>query len=596
MEKWDNIVKRLTGRIGAWQIDHIGQRNFLILLSLVVGIASGLSAVVLKHAILFVKSVVVGTFVGYSYNVLLFACPVIGVFITLLYVRYAVRDSLSHGVTKILYAISQSGSSLKRHHCYSSIVASSFTIGFGGSVGAEAPIALTGASIGSNIGKLFRLDYKTLTLLMACGAAGGIAGVFKAPIAGMVFALEILMLNLTLASIVPLLISAISSTAVTYYFLGHDVEFSTPIDMAFSLANIPFYLLLGIFSGFVALMFTRGLWTFERHMGRVGNVYLRWLAGSVVMGSLIFLFPPLYGEGYTTISDLLNGRESNLLTNSLFAAFGDSDFNLIVFAALVLCFKTFATAATTGAGGVGGTFAPSLFLGGVAGYFFSKVNNMIGWHELPTTNFTLVGMAGVMAAVMHAPLTSIFLIAEITNGYQLLLPLMATSTVAYLTICYFEPNSIYTKPLADKGELLTHERDKTVLTLMHLDRVIETDFLTIQANATLGQMVQIIAASQRNLFPVINDRNELIGVVLLNDIRTIMFNKAMYNTTLVRELMIVPPAFIQQDECMESVMNKFEQTGAWNLPVVDGKRYVGFVSKSKIFSVYRRVLMHVSYE
>ena len=392
----------------------------------------------------------------------------------------------------------------------------------------------------------------------------------------------------------PLLISAISSTAVTYYFLGHDVEFSTPIDMAFSLANIPFYLLLGIFSGFVALMFTRGLWTFERHMGRVGNVYLRWLAGSVVMGSLIFLFPPLYGEGYTTISDLLNGRESNLLTNSLFAAFGDSDFNLIVFAALVLCFKTFATAATTGAGGVGGTFAPSLFLGGVAGYFFSKVNNMIGWHDLPTTNFTLVGMAGVMAAVMHAPLTSIFLIAEITNGYQLLLPLMATSTVAYLTICYFEPNSIYTKPLADKGELLTHERDKTVLTLMHLDRVIETDFLTIQANATLGQMVQIIAASQRNLFPVINDRNELIGVVLLNDIRTIMFNKAMYNTTLVRELMIVPPAFIQQDECMESVMNKFEQTGAWNLPVVDGKRYVGFVSKSKIFNSYRRVLRHYS--
>lgn len=596
MERVNEFIKRTSGFIGNWQIDHIGQRNFVIVLSFVVGIASGLAAVILKHAILFVKSVVVGSFDTYSYNLLFLASPIIGIFITLIYVKYFVKDSLSHGITKILYAISQSGSSLKRHHCYSSIIASSFTIGFGGSVGAEAPIALTGASIGSNIGKLFRVDYKTLTLLMACGAAGGIAGAFKAPIAGMVFALEILMLNLTLASLVPLLISAITSTTITYYFLGRDVEFSTTMDMPFSLINLPFYFLMGIFAGFAALLFTRGLWSFERLMGRYTNVYYKWIIGSIVLGVLIFLFPPLYGEGYSTITDLLTGNETNILNNSPFAMLGDQTWNLILYAGLIILFKTFATAATTGAGGVGGTFAPSLFLGGVSGYFFATINNVIGIHNLPVPNFTLVGMAGVMSAVMHAPLTSIFLIAEITNGYQLLLPLMITSTVAYLTICYFEENSIYTKPLAEKGELLTHEKDKAVLTLMHLDRVIETDFLTIQANATLGQLVQTIAASQRNLFPVLNDRHELIGVVLLNDIRTIMFNKEMYNTTLVREIMIVPPAYIQEDEPMESVMNKFETTGAWNLPVVSNRCYIGFVSKSKIFSVYRRVLMHVSYE
>lgn len=583
--------------VGRWQIDHIGQRNFVIVLSFIVGLCSGLAGVLLKHTIGFVKGFVVDSFAGYNYNLLLLASPAIGILITLLFVKYVVRDNLGHGITKILHAISQNNSSLRRHHCYSSIVSSSFTIGFGGSVGAEAPIALTGASLGSNVGKLFRMDYKTITLLTACGAAGGIAGVFKAPIAGMIFTLEILMLNLTLASIIPLLVSAITATSVTYYFLGRDVEFSFAADVPFMMSNIPYYIGLGIFAGLVSLMFTRGLWFCEKRMGNVKNIYMRWFAGSVILGTLIFLFPPLYGEGYHTILSLLHDHPSEVLRNSPFALIPiDADVLLLLFAGGVLIFKTFATASTTGAGGVGGTFAPSLFLGGVAGFFFSKLNNMIGFHDVPTVNFTLVGMAGVMAGVMHAPLTSIFLIAEITNGYQLLVPLMIVATVSYLTINLFETNSIYTKPLADKGELLTHERDKAVLTLMHLDRVIETDFTTVKSNATLGQLVQVISQSQRNLFPVLNDRDELIGVVLLNDIRTIMFNKDLYNKTLVREIMIIPPAFVRNDEPMESVMNKFESTGAWNLPVVDNRKYVGFVSKSKIFSVYRRVLMHVAYE
>lgn len=596
MKNISELFNRILSRITTWQSEHLGQRYFVIILSFFVGLSSGIAAVLLKHAIALVKSIVVDSFADYNYNLLLLLSPAIGILITLLFVRYIVKDGLGHGITKILYSISKSDSSLRYHHCYSSIVASSFTIGFGGSVGAEAPIALTGAGIGSNIARLFRLDYKTVTLLMACGAAGGIAGVFKAPIAGMIFTLEILMLNLTLASIVPLLVSAITATSVTYYFLGRDVEFSFATDVQFALGEIPYYILLGIFAGFVSLMFTRGMWFCEGRMAKLKNIYLKWIVGSAILGLLVFLLPPLYGEGYGTISSLLNDDPISTMQNSPVAMLGENKYTLLLFAFCVMLFKIIATSVTTGAGGVGGTFAPSLFMGGVSGFFFAHLNNIIGLHQLPTDNFTLVGMAGVMSGVMHAPLTSIFLIAEITNGYHLLVPLMIVSTVSYLTINYFEPNSIYTKPLADKGQLLTHERDKAVLTLMHLDRVIETDFITVRANATLGQLVQIISQSQRNLFPVVNDRGELIGVVLLNDIRSIMFNKEKYGTTLVREIMTIPPAFIASDEPMESVMNKFESTGAWNLPVIDHRRYVGFVSKSKIFSVYRRVLTHVSYE
>lgn len=596
MKNISELFNRILSRITTWQSEHLGQRYFVIILSFFVGLSSGIAAVLLKHAIALVKSIVVDSFADYNYNLLLLLSPAIGILITLLFVRYLVKDGLGHGITKILYSISKSDSSLRYHHCYSSIVASSFTIGFGGSVGAEAPIALTGAGIGSNIARLFRLDYKTVTLLMACGAAGGIAGVFKAPIAGMIFTLEILMLNLTLASIVPLLVSAITATSVTYYFLGRDVEFSFATDVQFALGEIPYYILFGIFAGFVSLMFTRGMWFCEGRMAKLKNIYLKWIVGSAILGLLVFLLPPLYGEGYGTISSLLNDDPISTMQNSPIAMLGENKYTLLLFAFCVMLFKIIATSVTTGAGGVGGTFAPSLFMGGVSGFFFAHLNNIIGLHQLPTDNFTLVGMAGVMSGVMHAPLTSIFLIAEITNGYHLLVPLMIVSTVSYLTINYFEPNSIYTKPLADKGQLLTHERDKAVLTLMHLDRVIETDFITVRATATLGQLVQIISQSQRNLFPVVNDRGELIGVVLLNDIRSIMFNKEKYGTTLVREIMTIPPAFIASDEPMESVMNKFESTGAWNLPVIDHRRYVGFVSKSKIFSVYRRVLTHVSYE
>lgn len=602
--KWiDNIssiiktwTRNRSESFATWQIDLIGQQYFVIILSLFVGICSGVAAVILKHSIAFVKTFVFDNFASNDYNFLLLLSPAVGILITMLYVKYIVRDNLGHGITKILHAISQQDSNLRKHHAYSSVIASSFTIGFGGSVGAEAPIALTGAGLGSNIGKLFKMDYKTITLLVACGAAGGIGGAFKAPIAGMIFTLEILMLNLTMASIVPLLISAITATSITYYFLGNETEFGMITIMPFRLSNMPFYVLLGIFTGFISLMFTRGTWFCEREMGKIKNPYFKWILGSTVLGLLIFLFPPLYGEGYEVIGQLLSGRTYEFYSGSPITLLGDGLWPLLFFTAGVIVFKTIATSLTTTAGGVGGTFAPSLLLGGVSGYFFALVNNAFGWHDIPLTNFTLVGMAGVMAGVMHAPLTSIFLIAEITNGYQLLVPLMLVATISHLTIGLFEEHSIYTKPLAEKGELLTHQRDKTVLTLMHLDKVIETDFTTVHANDTFGSLVQAIAKSERNLFPVVNDRDEMIGVVLLNDIRRFMFNKDIYNTTLVREVMMIPPAFISIHDNMETVMDKFESTQAWNLPVIDNHKYVGFVSKSKIFSVYRRVLTHVSYE
>lgn len=579
-----------------WRIKNISQRNFVLILSLIVGLASGFAAVVLKNTIHLVKEVLVNQFSNHDFNLLYLAYPMIGILITLLYVRFFVKDSLSHGVSKILYAISKSGGLLKKHHNFSSVIASSFTIGFGGSVGAEAPIVLTGASLGSNLGRWFRLDYKTLTLLMACGAAGGIAGIFKAPIAGLVFTLEVLMLNLTLASIVPLLISAVTAASVSFFFLGKESEFSFHLEMPFAMGNIPYYIVLGIFTGFVSLYFSWGLLGIEKRFGKIQNVYLRWAIGGLGLGLLLFLFPPLYGEGYDTITSLLWGLDSELLQNTPWSGLAPGSWNLILFAGLILVFKLFATAFTTASGGVGGTFAPSLFLGGVAGYFFAKLNNTIGFHEIPISNFILAGMAGVMSAVMHAPLTAIFLIAEITNGYQLFIPLMITSTIAYLTIYYFEPYSIYTKRLADKGELITHEKDKAVLTLMRLEKVIESDFHAVSPRATLGDLVQIVAASKRNIFPVLNDRQELIGIVLLEDIREIMFNHTLYQTTRVSDVMSFPPAFIEADENMESVMNKFESTGAWNLPVVEKNKYMGFVSKSKIFSVYRKVLMHFSYE
>ncbi|MCW3806006.1 chloride channel protein [Plebeiibacterium marinum] len=579
-----------------WRVKNISQKRFILILSLFTGILSGLAAVLLKNTIHFTHHLLTGQFHIENTNLLYLAYPVIGIFITVLFAKLIIKDSLGHGVSKILYSLSKGGGKIKNHNNFSSIIASTFTIGFGGSVGAEAPIVLTGASIGSSLGRLFHQNYKTISLLIGCGAAGAVSGIFKAPMAGLVFTLEVLMLGLSMASLVPLIISAFSAASVAYFFMGDGAEFSWHLENQFVLNNIPFYIVLGILGGLISLYFTRMLMWTENKFRKIDNPYFRLLAGGIVLSILIFIFPQLYGEGYNTITAFLNGNKDIVFDNSIFYSLRGYEWSLIGILALLIVFKVFASAATTGSGGVGGIFAPSLFTGGVLGYFFARLINASGLYLLPESHFTLVGMAAIMAGVLHAPLTAIFLIAEITHGYDLFVPLMITSTISYLTIMYFEPHSIYTKQLARKGELLTHHKDKAVLTLMRLNKVLETDFLPVKSTDTLGVLVKTIAKAKRNLFPVIGSKGQLKGIVILDDIREIMFNHDRYNDTVVEDLMQVPPAFIEINESMDSVMKKFEETGAWNLPVIENDKYMGFVSKSKIFSVYRRVLIHFSDE
>lgn len=587
-----------TGILNLWVLGlrRLGQQRLLLILSCVVGILSGLAAVIFKNTIHFTRDLLQRVMEQGTLGYLYLALPGIGIIITVLYIKFFVKDNIGHGISRILYAISKKGSKLKHHNTYSSIVSSTITIGFGGSVGAEAPIVLTGAAIGSSIGQFFKLNYKTITLLLGCGAAGAIASIFKAPLAGLIFTLEVLMLDLTMASIIPLLIAAVSATTVSYFLLGRDVTFAFDIVEPFALYKIPFFILLGVFCGLIAFYFTSMTLKVESKFSLISNPYKKILIGGALLGGLIFLFPPLYGEGFDTLQALFNGEPTTILNNSLLYPFRDNAWIILLSLGLLIIFKVFAMAATTGAGGIGGIFAPTLFLGGVSGYFLSKLLNITLKTDLNEGNFTLVGMGGMMAAVMHAPLTAIFLIAELTGGYALFIPLMITSTIAYLTIMYFEPHSIYTKRLAARGELITHHKDKAVLTLLRLGKVVESDFVIVNPNDTLGKLVNAISISRRNIFPVVNSDGMMLGIVLLDDVRELMFDSEKYENTYIKDLMSVPPDYILIDEPMERVMEKFESTGAWNLPVIDKGKYVGFVSKSKIFSAYRNVLVQFSDE
>jgi CIC family chloride channel protein len=527
-------------------------------------------------------------------NYLYILFPVIGVTLSALYVRFVVRDNISHGVTRVLYAISSNKSRLKRHNIYTSLIASSMTIGFGGSVGAEGPIVFTGAAIGSNLGSAFRMSPRILMILVGCGAAAGIAGIFKAPIAGMLFTLEVLMLDLTTVSVMPLMIASVTSATIAYIYTGFEFEFFFAQSVQFTAIKIPFVLVLGVACGLVSLYFTRVMNMMENFFGRFKNKSNRLIVGGLILSLLVFLFPPLYGEGYGSIVGLLAGDPSSLLNGSIFYSEGHQVWFIVLFITLIIATKAFATSATNGAGGVGGTFAPSLYVGCMTGFLFAYCVNLLGFETvLSTKNFALIGMAGVMSAVMHAPLMAIFLTAELTGGYDLFLPLLIVSTVAYGTIKIFEPYSIYSMRLAQRGELLTHHKDKAVLTLLKVGNVIENDFLSVTPDMDLKQMVNVISQSHRNLFPVLDSKKALVGVVVLDDIRNIMFRPDLYKKMYVNSFMTVPPGKIYTTDTMDHVMKIFDDTGAWNLPVIDADgRYVGFVSKSKIFNSYRRVLRH----
>lgn len=590
-------LRRLLGLEFYRKLLFAEQKRLIYFLSMVVGLASALAAVILKNAIYFTHKLLTSGFVREdSESYLFLAYPLVGITLTWLFVKYVVRDEISHGVSRILKSISKGSSVIKSHNNWSSMVASTITIGFGGSVGAEAPIVLTGASLGSNIGRWFGLNYRQITLLLGCGAAGAVSGIFKAPLAGIIFTLEILMLDLTISSIVPLLIASVTASTVAYFFMGSEVLFSFAVKETFLLANLPWYALLGVFTGVVSAYFSRVTLYVERQYQKITTQGLRVFVGGVVLGLLIFLLPPLYGEGYDTIMDLLNGNSEAIFESSLFAGMSGSFLMLLLFLGALILVKVIATSTTNGAGGVGGVFAPSLFLGGVSGFFIASVLNGVFGLSVPESSFVLTGMAGTMAAIMHAPLTAIFLIAEITEGYGLLIPLIVTSTISFITIKGFEKHSIYHKQLAQDGELITHDKDQAVMTLMDWTKEIEKDLATVRSKDKLGHLVKVISSSRRNIFPVVDDYNVLEGVVLLDDVRKIMFDTEKYNEVTVSELMTIPPSYVDISEKMNVVMDIFNKTGVWNLPVLDNGIYVGFISKSRIFSAYRELLVQVSEE
>lgn len=586
-------------RMIEWRERHISEKHLVLLLSFFVGAFSAAAAGLLKSFIHIIQQLVEGHLIVGGHTWWYLITPVIGITLAALFVKYIVRDDISHGITKILYAISQRKSIIKPHNMWSSVVGSGLTIGFGGSVGAEAPIVLTGAAIGSNLAKAFRLNQKTMMLMIGCGAAGAIGGIFKAPIAGLVFTLEVLMMDLTMTSVAPLLISSVTATAISYLLTGVDPMFPIAAADPFLVKRIPWYLILGAICGLVSLYFTRGMNHLEQWMKHsIQSMWGKLLVGGATLSMLIFLFPPLYGEGYDVIRQLINGDCTTAIVNSPLSQFFSFNPQLVLvgyFVAIILL-KIVASVATNGAGGVGGIFAPSLFMGAIVGFVTARLMNMMGL-SVSEANFALVGMAGLMSGVMHAPLTGIFLIAELTGGYHLFMPLMIVSVISYLTIMLFEPHSLYAMRLAQKGELLTHNKDRNVLTLLKMDSVLETDFITIFPEMTLGQLVKVISTSHRNVFPVVDNDGHLRGILLLDEVRNIMFQPRLYKRFTVEQLMTSPAAVLSSNMPMEKVMETFEDTGAWNLPVVDEERkYLGFVSKSKIFNSYRHVLVHFSEE
>ncbi len=593
------MKKTRMERFILWREQHIKERHFVLILSFIVGIGCAVAGLVLKTLIAWIQSLLTGSFISSEANFLYLVYPVIGIALTGLFIRKIVKDDISHGVTKILYAISRREGHIKRHNTWSSLIASSITIGFGGSVGAEAPIVLTGSAIGSNLGSMFKMPQSTLMLLVGCGAAGAVAGIFKAPIAGVVFTIEVIMLDLTMNSLLPLLIASVTAATVAYLTTGQNAMFEFHLDEHFQLSRIPYVILLGIFCGLVSLYFTRAMNATENLFAKLNKNWRKLLIGGIILSILIFLFPPLYGEGYDTITLLLNGTSNQdwdaVMNNSFF--YGHNNW-LIMFLILILLTKVFASSATNGGGGCGGVFAPSLFLGCIAGFVFAHYSNSIEFTSyLPEKNFALMGMAGIMSGVMHAPLTGVFLIAELTGGYDLFLPLLIVSVSAYLTIIVFEPHSIYSMRLAKKGELLTHHKDKAILTLMKTENVVEKDFMTVRPEIDMGDMIRVISTSKRNIFPVVDAEGKLLGIVLLDNIRNIMFRQELYHRFTVEKLMTSPPGRLLLSDNMEQVMKKFDETNAWNLPVVteDGK-YIGFVSKSKVFNSYRGMLLNLTAE
>ena len=574
---------------------RLSNSQMMMLLAVVVGVLAGLGTYFFEVLLYAIKNGLTRWFPVDSAHFLYLIYPVVGIILASLFVRYIVRDNISEGVTRVLYAMSSRNSRIAPHNCWTSIVGGATTIGFGGSVGPEAPIVLTGAAIGSNIGRLARLNYKHTTLMLCCGAGAALAAIFKAPITGVVFVLEILMLDITAGSVIPLLISSITATTMAFMLRGFDPILAVTLapEDAFELWQIPLFILLGVCCGLMAWYFTTMNARVVNFFGRFDRQYKKWIVGGTVLGILIFIFPPLYGEGYEGFTSLMHGDAQQLFDSSLFYRFRHIDWVVILFVIATMFFKVIAMASTNAAGGVGGTFAPSLFVGAFTGASMALVCNALFHWSVPVASFTLVGMAGVMAGVMKAPLTSIFLIAELSSGYGLFIPLMITACISFAVNYYLDPDSIYTKKLREKGELLTHDKDQSVFVFLKLEDLMETDFLRIRENFTLGDIIHIISTAHRNIFPVIDNFGRLIGIVQLDDLRKDMFKREKYGQP-ISDYMIQPPDRILEHESIQSILPKFEDSHTWMLPVVDKQNhYLGFISKSRILNAYREQLVRI---
>lgn len=573
------------------------EHNTILLLSFIVGVLSGCAAVILDWAIEQISFLLNGNIwnsTDYEWSFLVL--PGVGMFISLLLLKFVVRDNIGHGVTKVLLAVSRNESKIKPHNTWSSVLTSSFTIGFGGSVGAEAPIVYTGAAIGSNIGRICHLSYRNITLLLGCGAAGAVAGIFKAPLAGVLFTMEILLFNVSMTTMLPLLLSTISATVISYIFRGQTPVFACQLT-SFSMPNIPFYILLGIAAGLFSLYFTNGTLWLEDKLAKFRNDYVKWICCALGLGMLIFLFPPLYGQGYDSLHSLLNGHELVLERKTILSFLMRGRWGVPLFFLLILFFKIVAMTLTNSGGGVGGTFGPTLFSGAILGFVVARCFNLLG-AAVPEQNFVLVGMAALMAGVMQAPMTAIFLIAEISGGYELLIPLIITSTVSFGTVRIFEKYSIYTKRIAQSGDLLTHDNDQAVLTLMHTNDLIRDKYPKVQIDASLREVVDIIRDSEAAVLAVIDGNGRFQGMVDVAASRKYLFSPDKYDSVHVYNMMETPPEYIFYGEKMDTVMNKFEKTGAWRLPVVDRdtRKYLGFISKSRLLMAYRTELKEISVE
>ncbi len=589
--------KTLFTRFLKWRYKHISNLQFVYLLSIIVGFLAGIGSVILKNFTHFIQNLLEGNFIKYYHHILYFIFPILGLILVFIIKKYFIKREIHHGIPSTLFSISKRNGIIERYKIYASLITAPITVGFGGSVGLQGPAVSTGAALASNVAQLFHMNTKTRMLLIGCATAGAMSSMFKAPIAAIIFAVEIFSLDIASASLIPLLLASVSAIFTSYFFLGTEVLFGFEIQDDFKMDHIFFYIFLGVVTGMASVYFSKIFFKITHYFEKFKNPLKRLLFGGIAIGLILFLVPPLYGEGYGIINNLLHGDHLAAIGDTVFDEYIDNIWVVIGLLAGITIFKAIAMTTTFAAGGVGGIFIPTLVMGSALGNLLAKILNNIGMDfNVSESNFTLLGMTGLMAGVLHAPLTAIFLIAEITGGYSLFVPLMLVSAISFSITRYFISNSIYTLELAKRGALITHDKDKNVLMMLDIDKVIETNFVNLSPDMNLGEIVNnAVAKSTRNHFPVVNDENEFLGILSLNDIRSVMFKKDLYETVQVRSLMHAATDIIYYEkDSTEEILNKFKKTGSWNLVVVKNGKYHGFISKSRLLTAYRRKLIQVT--